>query len=351
VTPETAAAGDDPIGDRERAGEVVARLERLRSLLDRGGHAAALLTTRRNFAWLTAGGTAHVDLASESAIAGTLVTRDEAVVITQNIEAVRLADEELAGLDVEVVAVPWWEPGAVEAEALRRVPPGTRPADDHELEPDLVGIRSALSAFDRDRLASLGATARLALDATLATMRPGMTEDDLVADLLGRLPGVRVPVVLAAADGRIARYRHPLAGATAIRTRAMLVLVAERWGLHVALTRIRELEPPAADLARRIEAVGEVQAAMRAATRPGATFGDVFEAARAAYAEAGFPDEWRDHHQGGSIGYQARERIAIPGDPTVVRAGMAFAWNPSIAGAKAEDTIVLESGGERVVTA
>jgi len=118
----------------------------------------------------------------------------------------------------------------------------------------------------------------------------------------------------------------------------------------VALTRIRDLEAPVADLSRRIAAVDEVQAAMHAATRPGGTFGDVFAAAQAAYTATGYSEEWRDHHQGGSIGYQPRERIALPGDPTRIQPGMAFAWNPSIAGAKAEETIVLVDGRANAVT-
>jgi Xaa-Pro aminopeptidase len=279
-----------------------------------------------------------------------LVTRDDVVVITENIEAARLADEELAGLDLAVAAVPWWEPGAIEAEAIRRLPRGARPVGDHELESDLVAVRSVLSPFDRERLTTLGRNAQQAVDASLEAVRPGTTEDELVAELLGRLPGVRTPVVLAGADDRIAKYRHPLPGATPIRSRAMLVLVAERWGLHVALTRIRDLDAPSAEVARRTAAVASVQAAMHAATRSGATFGEVVAAARAAYAEAGFPAEWRDHHQGGSIGYQARERIAIPDDPTVIQPGMAFAWNPSIAGAKAEDTLVLDDANAWIVT-
>ncbi len=335
----------------DREGEHRARLVALRSLLERRGHTAALLTTRRNFSWLTAGGTAHVLMSSETSIAGILVTGDHGVVITQNIESARLAEEELGGLGLEVVSVPWWEAGAIEVEATRRLPPGDRPASDEDLEAELSRSRSVLSRLDHERMATLGRTTRDAMEATLATVEPGMTEEDVAAELLGRLPGVRAPVVLAAADARIARYRHPLPGGTTIHSRVMLVLVAERWGLHVALTRIRELGPPDPDLARRIEAVGAVRAAMHAATRPGATLGDVVTVARSAYAGAGFPDEWRDHHQGGSIGYQARERIALPGDTTVIEPGMAFAWNPSIAGAKAEDTILVTDGGARTVTA
>lgn len=339
--------GEDPA----RAQEYRRRLDALRSLLDRRGDAAAMLSSRVNFAWLTAGGTAHILQSSETAVVAILVTRDDAVAITQNIEAARIADEELDGLDIEVVSVPWWEPGAIETEGLRRLNvnrPGVR---DGDLEPDLVGIRSVLSDFDRERMTILGQVARAAADGALAAARSGATENELVADLLGRLPGVRVPVLLAAADERLARYRHPLPGETPIRRRVMLVLVAERWGLHVALTRIREFEPPDAELQRRIEAVNVVQEALHRASRPGATLGDALAAGQAAYAATGYADEWRDHHQGGTIGYQARERVAIPGDPTVIEPGMAFAWNPSIAGAKAEDTLVLAGSQPRVVTA
>jgi antitoxin VapB len=124
----------------------------------------------------------------------------------------------------------------------------------------------------------------------------------------------------------------------------MLVLVGERWGLHVAATSIRDLEPPSADLVKRARAVDRVLAAMVDATRDGQTFASVFSAAQKAYRAAGFPDEWRLHHQGGSIGYGARERIAVPGDPTPIRTGMAFAWNPSITGAKVESTFILGEG-------
>ncbi len=235
--------------ERARAQEFRRRLDALRSLLERRGDAAALLSSRVNFAWLTAGGTGHILQSSETAVVAMLVTRDDAVAITQNIEAARIADEELDGLDIEVVSVPWWEPGAIETEALRRLGTSRRAVRDRDLEPDLVGIRSVLSDFDRERMATLGQVARVAAEGALAAARPGLSENELVADLLGRLPGVRVPVLLAAADERLARYRHPLPGDTPIRSRVMLVLVAERWGLHVALTRIREFEPPGAELA------------------------------------------------------------------------------------------------------
>lgn len=125
----------------------------------------------------------------------------------------------------------------------------------------------------------------------------------------------------------------------------MLVIVAERWGLHVAATRFLELEPPSPELVRAFESSRLVIERLRAATRPGATLGAILAAAKDAYREAGLPDEWRLHHQGGLIGYAARERIATPDDRMVVEAGMAVAWNPSVTGAKVEATDLVHQDG------
>jgi Xaa-Pro aminopeptidase len=150
-----------------------------------------------------------------------------------------------------------------------------------------------------------------------------------------------------AADERIPRFRHPIPTDTAIRGRVMLVLVAERWGLNAAVTRFREWDPLGDELTRRFDAVRDVERAMHEATAPGATLGAVMAAAQEAYARVGHPDAWREHHQGGTIAYQGRERVAVPGDPTPIEAGMAFAWNPSIVGVKVEDTFILGDGGDR----
>lgn len=333
----------------DRRSEVESRLRAVRAVLERRNASSAFLVARRNFSWLTAGGVNHIVLATETGEAGLLIGRDEAVVIAPNIEARRIADEELAGLGIGVAAVDWWRPGGIAEEARRRAGPGL--ADDAGLEDHLEGIRSVLSPFDRERLGVLGRDATRAVEASVAAVTAGMTEAELVTDLQCRLGDIRAPVLLCAADDRIVAYRHPLPGATPIQRRVMLILVGERWGLHVAVTRFRDLEPPSMDLRARFAAVTQVQAALHEATRPGATLGEVLAAGQDAYARGGYPDEWRLHHQGGTIAYRGRERVAKPGDTTRIEEGMAFAWNPSITGAKVEETFVLEpGGGRRIVT-
>lgn len=340
----------DDLAVPERSTEVAARLDAVRLVLAHRGLAGALLSTRRNFAWLTAGGSNHVVLASEVGAAPVLVTRGRSVVLAPVSEVDRIRDEELAGTGLALETVPWEDPGAARAAARRLA--GGPVADDAAIEPDLVPTRSVLRPFEVDRLAWLAGVVEDGVDAGL-TDAAGATELELCATTLERVArlGVRAPVLLAAADDRIVRYRHPLPSTAVVRSRAMIVLVGERWGLHVALTRFRELVPPGPELVRRRAAAGKVLDALLAASRPGATLGEAFGAGVAAYAENGFADEWRAHHQGGLIGYQPRERIATPGDPFVLASGMAVAWNPSLAGAKAEATAVLEAAGRlRILT-
>lgn len=337
-------------GTETRRELVDERLGVVRQILAARGASAALLETRANFAWITAGGESHVVLSSESGVAGVLVASDRATVLTAVNEADRIAEEELAGTGLDVVPVAWHEEAAMAAEARRIA--GAEPVGDADLARDLVPRRSVLAALEIDRLRWIADRLGEALATVTAGVRPGDTEHRVAGRLLDALgaDGIRLPVLLVAADDRIARYRHPIPTDRRVERRAMVVAVAERWGLHVAVTRFAELEAPGDDLARRIAAADEVHRAMVAATEPGATFGDVLAAARRAYADAGFPDEWTLHHQGGSIGYQGRERIATPGDRTPIVEGMAFAWNPSIAGAKAEETFALGPKGRRVLT-
>lgn len=130
----------------------------------------------------------------------------------------------------------------------------------------------------------------------------------------------------------------------------MLVLCARRWGLVASLTRLVHFGPLSEELRRKAQALAQIDAAFIAATRPGKVLGEVFAQGVAAYAATGFPDEWQLHHQGGPAAYEPREYLASPASTDAVLAGQAYAWNPSIRGAKSEDTILVSDAGYEVIT-
>jgi antitoxin VapB len=181
--------------------------------------------------------------------------------------------------------------------------------------------------------------------------QPGMTEYELAGMLSGaiRCSGAMPWVLLVASDERVEKFRHPLPTGKAIKKYFMLVACAEMHGLICACSRLASFGEIPDELAHKHQAVANVDAAMIAATVPGATLGDVFAIAQEAYAANGFADQWRRHHQGGPCGYQPRETIATPGDGRPILSGQAFAWNPSITGTKSEDTIICQKSGTQLL--
>jgi Xaa-Pro aminopeptidase len=121
----------------------------------------------------------------------------------------------------------------------------------------------------------------------------------------------------------------------------MMVFCARRHGLYANLTRQVAFgpAPPEQRELMTVEATG------LAAVRPGNSLAAVYHALAQAYRHAGRDGEIDAHHQGGITGYQAREIVATPSTATALETGMAFAFNPSFAGLKIEDTFLLGPDG------
>jgi antitoxin VapB len=329
------------------------RRERLLDLMERHGLGALLLRRSTNFAWYTNGADSRVDHASPFGVADILVTPDAEYVFTNNIEAPRMREEQTPSF--EVLEHPWQ---ADETESLREVTGAARLGTDFPLA-DALDVSDAVSplrhVLDPDALAryrEIGADTWEAVAEAADSLVPGMSEREAAANLAAasRRRGLFSSVLLAAGDDRIARYRHPIPHSGTLRRRAMLVVSAERGGLYANVTRLVDFEEPGAELKRRSLACETILDRMREeATLPGRTLADAFADSRRFYAEAGYPDEWRLHHQGGMTGYASREVIANPETYAEIRPGQAFAWNPSVTGAKAEETFILtETGPERI---
>src|SRR3712207_843086 len=76
------------------------RQQRVRELMERRGLGALLLRRPANFAWYTGGADNRVDHASPFGVADVLLTFEEEYVLTNNIEAPRMRDEQTPGFEV-----------------------------------------------------------------------------------------------------------------------------------------------------------------------------------------------------------------------------------------------------------
>jgi Xaa-Pro aminopeptidase len=332
----------------------MARQQRVRKLMDRLGLGALLLRRSANFAWYTGGADNRVDHASPFGVADVLIARDAEYILTNNIEAPRMREEQTP--DFEVIEHPWH---GDEASAIREVVGDASLGTDFPLEgaldvSDEIGpLRYVLDSDAIESYRRVGADAAAAVAEAARSLEPGMSEYEAAANLAAacRRRELFSPVLLAAADDRIPRHRHPIPHGKQIERRAMLVVSAERGGLYANVTRIVDLEAPDPEVQRRQRACETILRRMREeATRPGRTLADAFADCRRFYAETDFPEEWRLHHQGGMTGYASREIIATPQTQQEMQVGQAFAWNPSVTGSKAEETFVLTENGPEVVT-
>jgi len=284
-----------------------------------------------------------------------LTTDDPRIAIVTNaIEAPRLRDTELCGLDADWVVVPWWE------SRDRQLPRGAgvgsdRPAEDSvDVSGDLATGRRRLTRRQQTVLRSVCRDTAEAATATAGALTPKTTEY-AAAGLFARelLARELDPIVLmVGGDSRMAAHRHPLPTGSPLGPRGMIVACGRRHGLVASVTRIVSFGSISATERQTYERLLHVEQAFLDASRVGVRLGDAFTAGAGAYPKHGFSDtEWHRHHQGGFSGLHPREFPAHASSDHLLTEGSVVAWNPSAAGWKVEDTtLVLESGPQPLVS-
>ncbi len=346
-----------PVDPPTRSDEFSRKVQTVRRWLEQQHRSGALFSTQANFAWITAGGQNHVSIGEATGVASVLVTLDVIAVLTSNIEADRLVDEEMDGLPVEVMTYEWHRREAERQLVAELCDPSQVVSDSGAAGlPDTGGalapLRFTLSPPEMDRYRVLGADAARSVEEACFSAVPGDSE----AEIAGRVAALCVsrgilPLVnLVAADRRIALYRHPIPTQARLRRTLLVALTGRRAGLHASLTRMVHFGSPDDELMSRHDAVVRVDAHMISSSVPGNTLRDVFMIAAAQYEAEGFPGEWELHHQGGLTGYAGREIFATPHSHHRLEAHQACAWNPSITRVKSEDTILTNDEGPEVIT-
>jgi Xaa-Pro aminopeptidase len=335
--------------------EITHKWELLNNLSDRYALDAVLLQRVSSVAWATAGAAAYVNIASNLAECTLLVTRDERYLITNNIEAPRLEQEEqLRAQSWNFQVAPWYEKEALLGAMVqgRKLGADTPFPGALDLSSQMAQLRANLLPTEGERFRILSQLSAQAMEATARSIRPGQTEYE-IAGLLAQEAesrGVQATVNLIATDERIFHFRHPLPTKKKLDRYAMLILCGRRFGLVCSLTRLVHFGKIPDEISKKAVALAQIDATMITATRPGQTLGDVFATAQSAYEKVGFADEWKLHHQGGPAGYEPRETIATPISKELISEGQVYAWNPSITGTKSEDSVLIKREGFEVLT-
>jgi Xaa-Pro aminopeptidase len=340
--------------------DLAARTDRLDAYLDERGLEAVWFAKPNGFAWLT-GGDNVVDADADFGVAAAGYDGDLRVV-TDNIEADRLADEELPDA-VAVESFPWYTDSLAEAVAERSPTSAAADFDVPGFERvDGSRLRQPLTADDIERYRELGREAAVAVETVCRNLEPEDPEYEVAAgiDIALASRDVDTPVVLVGGAERAQKYRHYTPTDAALGDYALVSVTAERAGLYASLTRTVAFDAPDW-LKTRHRAAARVEATALAATEAAAageltdasghdTAGDVFDAIREAYAAVGFADEWERHHQGGAAGFAGREWIATPDSDEPVRQPMGYAWNPTVQGTKSEDTHLVAADRTETLT-
>lgn len=338
--------------------EVSHKLELIRRALTETEAQSVRLKGTDWFAWVTAGASNTVLLTAETGVAEVLVTSDDAWVLTDEIEAQRLKDEELPA-NFQLHVNPWADAAAREdfvreatngGKVLSDAPKGQAPLGhrpiphvEKRLPASLYQHKKVLMSSEIERYREIGHKASVAMTEVLRSAKPTWTEYQLAGAGAEALwaRGLHPALTLVAGERRLPLYRHATPSQEAIGRQAMMVFCARGYGLYANLTRFvvfGSLQAKDAQLHRHVR---EVEAQALNLSQPGTALNTVYDALAQAYQQHGYPNAIYEHHQGGTTGYLAREIVANPTTIDTLAENMAIAWNPSLAGAKIEDTFVI----------
>jgi antitoxin VapB len=347
--------------ETERRDEILTKLLRIHDFIRQRPLDGVLFTQEGHFSWITGGGTGFLDRSQSEAQSKVLVTPTAVVVIANNIEAPRLRREVVKGLGFRVESYKYFEAVTEEQRIIANYcPDATRIATDASTaglgvklsDQDLLDLYYPLTDSEVKKYRWLGRKCSEVIESVADKVRPGMTEFDLQYLVARELWywDIFPTVNLASVDERAMSLKQPVPKGMALESFVSLSVCARRWGVVVSMSRLLYFGEPSQELLEKFEVSGKVLAAMQSATQVGSTYRDVLDVNEKAYADGGYDDEWQKHVQGGPILTKGRVCHLRDQPDALIANRTVFAFNPTCAGSKHEDTFLLTRKGIEILT-
>ncbi len=337
---------------RVRADAALKR-ERVRMWLEENGLDGVIISRQDQFAWITSGGDNHVLKNSEIGVGHVVITPTQHYLLAHSMDALRLYEEQIPGQEYELVSLSWFQ-GDPRVAARDLI--GGRWASDTPLDgaafdahQSLSFLHYPLTDLEMARCRWLGEQVGKILVRVAQSIRPGESEEEVAYRLQVECLklGIELDVLIVGSDERVFRYRHPLPTTKRIERYVLLHPAARRWGLHANVSRSLYFGTPSEDIRRAYQAVATLEACLLGRLKPGLLFSEIFEWQKQKYAELGFPEEWKNHFQGGPTGYLVVDALRCM-TSTQTQINQAYDWFITVTGAKVEEQVLLSENGVEI---
>lgn len=319
------------------------KFKKLRDLLIEKNLEGLWLKTNKSFSWLF-NGRGWISVSHEKSCGSVLITRDNIYFITDNIESERLRKEENVG--IKIIEHMWFEKDIDIVKDLVNIKKvGSDFGIGMDLSEEIKKIRMKLEEEDIKRYKKDGEIIMEIFEKTLINISPLMTEWKVAGNIYRdlRKEGYISYVVLVFSDRSRKEYRHNLPRNIKIGDKGFASICSTNGGPIVSMTRAFSFVNDK-EYINQHKINAELEARIINETKVGLSLSQMFQKIKELYENMEYGKEFYLHHQGGIIGYDTRESIALPDNNIIIEDKMAFCWNPTITGTKSEDTFVINNG-------
>jgi Xaa-Pro dipeptidase len=332
------------------------RLEQLRFFLKKQDFEIIVLTKPANIAAFFNGAQASLGFRQEQPGRIAICVTGESVALLGNrTEVTRVAEDELSWLDRLILRPFRWDEWKLEASVKKYLAEEKfkRVCDDagkfgKDKGATLEGMYYPLTDQELKNIRELGQDTASIVEAVAKNLKSGETEVQVAGTLTGQLVSRSIlpEFIMVAADDRIVKFHHSNPREIPIKRMAFISATVHRRGLYVSLTRIVSLGAVTSQWREHQEICNRIDAKAILLSKQGVCVGDIFRGIMESYATEGYLDEWEEHHQGGPAGFSGRDYKAAENESRCLVEQQPVVWNPTVRGAKSEDTIItMQDGG------